>query len=70
MESKTSPEKPAESRAPASEEEEQFAQIAAVFRQNLERNTVTRQLFALVPELESIQKDIRQKVPVALYFVL
>ncbi len=60
-----SEQKPAESKVPSLPEDEllqQFAEIATVFREDLERGPVVKQLFALVPELESIQKDVRQKV--------
>ena len=42
--------------------ERQYEQIISVFRENKEKNIVVKLLFTLIPELESIQKEVRQRV--------
>ena len=43
-------------------EREQLSQIGAVLKENRDRASILKPLFALVPSLESIQKDVRPKV--------
>jgi len=44
------------------QEYKMLSEIAADLRENKDRSAIIKPLFTIVPDLETIQKDIRQKV--------